>query len=174
MKAIAENTIFEHHGLSPRLGKSVFIAPGARVIGEVEIGDEASIWFNTVIRGDVHWIKIGARTNIQDNTTIHVTEGKASTTIGSDVTIGHGVIVHGCTIENLCLIGMGAIILDGAIIRQGSFVAAGALVTPGKDFPPGSMIMGSPAKAVRSLTPQESAGLVASAKHYIETARSYM
>jgi len=166
--------ILEFQGMRPKLGRNVLVASGAQLIGDLEIGDESSIWFNVTIRADVQRIRIGARTNVQDNTVIHVTHDTGPTTIGSDVTIGHGAVIHACTIEDLCLIGMGSIILDGAVIPTGSFVAAGALVTPGKTFPKGSMIMGSPARATRSLTPAEHEGLKASMTHYLKTARAYM
>jgi len=159
-----------HH---PQLGKGVFIASGAAVIGRVELGDDVNVWFNTVIRGDVNTIKIGARTNIQDNTTVHVTSKTGPTTIGSDVTIGHNAVIHACTIEDMCLIGMGSTILDGAVIRSKCFVAAGSVVTPGKEMPSGMMVMGSPAKAVRPLRDDELAFLAASARDYVATAKSY-
>ncbi len=157
----------------PDLGKNVFVASGARVIGDVVAGNDTNIWFNVVIRGDVNTIRIGFRTNIQDNSVVHVTRGSGPTNIGSDVTIGHSAVIHACTIEDNCLIGMGAVILDGAVICKNSLVAAGSVVTPGKTFPEGSMIMGSPAKAVRSLTPDEINGLQVSADHYVELARTY-
>lgn len=160
-------------GKTPKIGKNVLVASGAQLIGDLEIGDESSIWFNVVVRGDVHRIRIGARTNVQDNTTVHVTEGQSPCIIGSDVTIGHNAIVHACTVEDLCLIGMGAVVLDKAVIREGSLVGAGALVTQGKEFPPRSLIIGSPAKAVRQLTDEELAGLRESAGHYVTTARGY-
>lgn len=166
-------TILSYGSQTPRLGRNVLVASGARLIGNLDIGDDSSIWFNTVVRGDVHFIRIGARTNIQDNTTVHVTQGQAPCVIGDDVTIGHNAIVHACTVEDRCLIGMGAIILDHAVIGAGSLVGAGALVTQGKVFPPRSLIMGSPAKVVRPLTDAEVAGLSQSAVHYIETAKSY-
>jgi len=166
--------IIAYKGIKPQFGKGVFVAAGAHVIGDTFVGEGSSIWFNTVVRGDVHHIRIGARTNIQDNTTIHVTSGVHPCIIGNDVTIGHGAIVHACTVEDFCLIGMGAIILDRAVIGEGSIVGAGALVTQGKVFPPGSMIVGSPAKRVREVTPAEREGLRQSALHYVETARTYM
>ena len=160
-------------GKTPDLAPDVFVASGAQLIGDLKIGKQSSVWFNVVIRADVHYIRIGERTNIQDNSTVHVTEGQAPCVIGSDVTVGHNCILHACTVEDLCLIGMGAIILDKAVIRHGSLVGAGALVTQGKDFPPRSLILGSPAKAVRPLTDDEYQGLVDSARHYVETANRY-
>jgi carbonic anhydrase/acetyltransferase-like protein (isoleucine patch superfamily) len=166
-------TVMPWQGHKPKIGKGVFVASGAAVIGQVELGEDVNIWFNTVIRGDVNTIKIGARTNIQDNTTVHVTSKTGPTSIGSDVTIGHNAVIHACTIEDQCLIGMGSTILDGAVIRARCFVAAGSVVTPGKEMPSGMMVMGSPAKAVRPLTEAELSFLGQSAKDYVETARSY-
>lgn len=162
------------NSILPVIADDVFIADGARIIGKVHIGSKSSIWFNTVVRGDVHEIRIGARTNIQDNTTVHVSEGRAGCYIGNDVTIGHNAIVHACTVEDLALIGMGAVISDEAVIGKGSLVGAGALVTQGKKFPPYSLIIGSPAKAVRQLTEEEIKGLQESADHYVEIARQYL
>jgi gamma-carbonic anhydrase len=168
------STVIAWQGHSPKIGRGVFIAGGAAVIGQVELGEDVSVWFNTVIRGDVNTIKIGARTNIQDNSTVHVTAKTGPTTIGSDVTIGHRAVIHACTIEDKCLIGMGATILDGAVIRSRCLVAAGSVVTPGKVMPSGMMIMGAPAKVVRPLTEAELAFFDASARDYVATARSYM
>jgi carbonic anhydrase/acetyltransferase-like protein (isoleucine patch superfamily) len=165
--------ILPFRGKLPHLGDGVFVASGAQLIGDLTLGREASVWFNAVIRADVHFIRIGERTNVQDNTTVHVTEGRAPCVIGNDVTIGHNAIVHACTVENHCLIGMGAVILDHAVIREESMVGAGALVTQGKSFPPRSLILGSPAKAVRTLTDEELRGLRESAAHYVATARAY-
>jgi carbonic anhydrase/acetyltransferase-like protein (isoleucine patch superfamily) len=167
------STVIPFRGKQPKLAARVLVTSGVHVIGDVEIGEDSSLWFNTVVRGDVQSIRIGARTNVQDNTTVHVTTGTGPCSIGSDVTIGHNAIIHACTIEDRCLIGMGAIILDGARIQADSMVGAGALVTQGKTFPPGSLIIGSPAKAVRLLTEEEKAGLLESAEHYVDTARGY-
>ncbi len=158
---------------TPKLADGVFIASGARLIGDLIVGQDSSIWFNTVIRADVHYIHIGDRTNIQDDSTVHVTSKVAPCVIGNDVTVGHNAIVHACTVEDLCLIGMGAIILDEAVIGKGSLVGAGALVTQGKKFPPRSLIVGSPAKAIRLLTDAEIEGLKESAQHYVDTALRY-
>jgi len=158
----------------PKIDKSAWVAPDATIIGDVTIGEDASIWFGCVVRGDVHYIKIGKRTNIQDLTMIHVTHYKNPdrsdgypTIIGDDVTVGHRVMLHGCTIEDGSLIGMNATILDGAVIGKESIVGAGALVTKGKVFPPRSLILGSPAKVVRELSDEEVAELYASAKRYV-------
>ncbi len=165
----------------PTLDRNVWIAPNATVIGNVEIGEESSIWFGCVVRGDVHSIKIGRRTNIQDLSMIHVTHYKKPdmsdghpTIIGDDVTIGHRVMLHGCTIEDACLIGMNATILDGAVIGKESIVGAGALVTGGKRFPPRSLILGSPARVVRELRDEEIAELYASAKRYVAFKNDYI
>ena len=166
--------IIPFKGTQPKIGENVLLASGACVIGDTVIGKDSSIWFNTIIRGDVHSIKIGERTNIQDNTMVHVTAGQASCTIGNDVTIGHNAVIHACVIEDLSLIGMGAVILDKAVIGRGSLVGAGSLVTQGKVFPPGSLIMGSPAKVVRALNDDEIAGLKKSAEHYVATAKAYV
>jgi gamma-carbonic anhydrase len=161
-------------GTTPRLGRGVFLAETCAVIGDVDIGDESSIWYGTVLRGDVMPIRIGARTSIQDNTVIHVTAGKYGTTVGSDCTIGHGAIIHACAIEDACLIGMGSIILDGARIGTGSLVGAGALVTPGTDIPPNSLVIGSPAKVKRAITAKEREAIEYGARHYVELTRAYL
>ncbi|WP_292654619.1 gamma carbonic anhydrase family protein [Nitratifractor sp.] len=172
--------ILNYQGLSPNLAKGSWIAPGATVIGDVELGEDSSVWFGCVIRGDVHHIRIGDRTNIQDLSMIHVTHYKQPdksdghpTIIGNDVTVGHRVMLHGCTVEDACLIGMSATILDGAVIGRESIVGAGALVTGGKVFPPRSLILGSPAKVVRQLTDEEVAELYASAKRYVAFMKNY-
>jgi carbonic anhydrase/acetyltransferase-like protein (isoleucine patch superfamily) len=163
-----------YKGTRPKLARGVFVAETAAVIGDVEIGEESSIWYGTVLRGDVMPIRIGARTSIQDNTVIHVTSGKFGTNVGSDCTVGHGAIIHACTVEDACLIGMGSIILDGARIGTGSLVGAGALVTPGTDIPPNSLVIGSPAKVKRAITAKERAAIDEGALHYVELARVYL
>jgi len=167
-------------GILPTIGAKTWIAPSADVIGDVSCAKDCSIWFGCVIRGDVHYIKIGNRVNIQDLSMIHVTHYKKAdksdgnpTIIGDDVTIGHRVMLHGCTIESACLIGMSATILDGAIIGKESIVGAGALVTKGKVFPPRSLIMGTPAKVVRELNEEEVAELYASASRYVKFKEDY-
>lgn len=149
----------------PQIGEDVFIAPNAQVIGRVRLGDGASVWFGAVIRGDNEWISIGEATNIQDNAVLHSDIG-APLTIGAGCTIGHAAIVHGCTVEENVLIGMGATILNGARIGRNSIVGAGALVTEGKEFPDNSLIVGAPAKAVRSLDAATAEKLKESARHY--------
>ncbi|RUM63698.1 MAG: gamma carbonic anhydrase family protein [Sulfurimonas sp.] len=165
----------------PKIGKDTWIAPSADVIGDVTIGEDCSIWFGTVIRGDVHYITIGDRTSIQDVSMVHITHHKkedrsdgSPTIIGSDVTIGHRVMLHGCTIEDACLIGMSATILDNAVIGKESIVGASSLVTKGKVFPPRSLIMGSPAKRVRELTDAEVAELYAGALRYVAFKNDYV
>ena len=166
--------ILPYKGMTPKIDNKAWVAPGATVIGDVEIGEDSSIWFGVVVRGDVHKIRIGERVSVQDLSMIHVTHYKkedksdgSPTIIGNDVTIGHRVMLHGCTIEDACLIGMSATILDDAVIGRESIVGAGALVTKGKKFPPRSLIIGSPAKVVRELTDEEVEELYASAKRYV-------
>lgn len=173
--------VMNFKNFAPSIGENVFIAPSADVIGRVKIGKDSSIWFGTVVRGDVHYITIGERTSIQDLSMVHITHHKRDdetdgypTTIGNDVTVGHKVMLHGCTIEDACLIGMSATILDGAVIGKESIVGAGALVTKGKVFPPRSLIMGSPAKLVRELTDSEVEELYASAKRYVAFKNEYL
>lgn len=165
---------------TPQLKENAWIAPGASVIGRVEMGKDSAVWFGCVVRGDVHHIKIGDRSNIQDLSMIHVTHHKKEdmsdghpTIIGNDVTVGHRVMLHGCTIEDACLIGMSATILDGAVIGKESIVGAGALVTKNKKFPPRSLIMGSPAQVVRELTEEEVKELYASASRYVKFKNEY-
>ncbi|HIP03398.1 MAG TPA: gamma carbonic anhydrase family protein [Campylobacterales bacterium] len=172
--------IMKYKDLIPKMGKGSWIAPSADVIGDVTMGKDCSIWFGTVIRGDVHKIVIGDRTSVQDLSMVHVTHYKLEdksdgnpTIIGDDVTIGHRVMLHGCTIENACLIGMSATILDGAVIGEESIVGAGSLVTKNKIFPPRSLIMGSPAKVVRPLTEKEIKELYTSASRYVEFKNNY-
>jgi carbonic anhydrase/acetyltransferase-like protein (isoleucine patch superfamily) len=159
---------------TPKVHPTVFIAPSADVIGDVEIGSESSIWFNSVVRGDVHFIRIGQRTNIQDLSILHVTRKKHPLIIGDEVTAGHHVTLHGCTISNRVLIGMGAIVLDGAVIEEGSMVGAGALITEGMKVPSHSLALGVPAKIRRNLTEEEIAFLSQSAQNYVELSRFYM
>ena len=163
-----------YRGISPRIDPSAFVDVSAQVIGHVDIGEESSVWMNTVVRGDVHWIRIGRRSNVQDGTIVHVMNGTHPTTIGDEVTIGHGAIVHGCTIENLCLIGMGAILLNGAHIGAGSIVAAGTLVPEEMHVPPESLVVGSPGKVRRVLTRAEVADIQVYADRYVGYRLDYM
>ncbi len=150
----------------PKMDGSVFVAPNAVVIGDVELGLQSSVWFGSVVRGDVNYIRIGAMTNIQDNSVIHVTTAKYPSIIGDEVTMGHRVLVHGCVIGSRCLIGMGAIILDGVEIGDECLVAAGALVAPNTKIPPRSLVMGFPAKVVRELKSDDVAAHKRLARHY--------
>ncbi len=159
--------------ISPVLDGGAWVAPEAVVIGKVHLGKDVNVWHGAVIRGDVGSIEIGARSNIQDLTMIHVTGGAFDTFIAEDVTIGHRVILHGCTIKARALIGMGAIILDGAIIEEDVLIGAGSIVTPGTVIPAGHLALGSPARVVRALSDEEKAGLLLSAKKYVELARQY-
>jgi carbonic anhydrase/acetyltransferase-like protein (isoleucine patch superfamily) len=163
-----------HRGRLPLVHPSAFIDDSAQVIGDVEIGENSSVWMMVVIRGDVHRIRIGHRTNVQDGTIVHVMKDTHPTTIGDDVTIGHGAVIHGCTIEDRCLIGMGAIILNGAQIGTGSIVAAGALIPERMPVPPGSLVMGSPAKVKRALLEREVADIQMYADRYVAYRLDYM
>lgn len=158
---------------TPRIAADVFVAATAVVIGDAEIGPGSSIWFGAVVRGDVNSIRIGARTNVQDGTVVHVTHDGHSTAIGDGVTIGHVAIIHACTIEDSCLIGMGSCVMDGAVIEAGAMVAAGALVTPGKRIPTGQLWAGRPAKHMRDLGAQDIAEIEDSARHYAALAQRY-
>ncbi|HYV47767.1 MAG TPA: gamma carbonic anhydrase family protein [Myxococcaceae bacterium] len=161
-------------GMAPKLHPSVFVEQSATVIGDVEIGEQSSIWFNTVVRGDVNRIRIGRRTNIQDLSLIHVQKDQYATTIGDEVTVGHHVVLHGCTVGNRVLVGMGAILMDGVVVEDECIVGAGALLTPGTRIPTGMLAVGSPAKPRRPLTPEERAWLSRSAANYAEYAAAYL
>ncbi|MFX4153914.1 gamma carbonic anhydrase family protein [Aliarcobacter butzleri] len=156
----------------PKIDQSAWIAPSADLIGNIEIGEDSSIWFGCVIRSDINEVKIGKNTNIQDLSCIH-TDTNSKTIIGNNVTVGHKVMLHGCIIEDNCLIGMSATILDNAVIGEGSIVGANSLVTAGKVFPPRSMIMGSPAKVVKQLSQEDVDKLIAHAGRYIEYKNEY-
>lgn len=165
--------LHQFKGIWPQIGRETFVVESAQVIGDVEIGNHSSLWFNVVVRGDVNFIRIGNRTNIQDGTVVHVTHEQHPTWIGDDVTIGHNVTLHGCRIGNRCLIGMGAVVMDGAVIADEAMVAAGALVTPGTDIPSGTLYAGSPARFKRTLTSLEIAGLKKSADNYLRYVEAY-
>jgi carbonic anhydrase/acetyltransferase-like protein (isoleucine patch superfamily) len=167
-------TVRSYAGKHPRIGQGVFLAETCALIGDIVIGDESSIWYSTVLRGDVMSIRVGARTSMQDGTIVHVTSQQFGTTVGNDCTIGHGAILHGCTVEDECLIGMGSTILDGARIGRGSLVGASALVTPGTDIPPGSLVIGVPARVVRPVNRKEREQIEYGAAHYVELARRYL
>ena len=157
-----------YEGKQPRFGARIFIAENAAIIGDVELGDDCSIWYSAVIRGDVHSIRIGPRTNIQDNCTLHVTADTFPVQIAEEVTIGHGAVVHGCTIERRALIGMGSRVLDGAIVGESALVAAGAVVPEGMVVPPRVLVAGVPAKVKRPLSDAELERLEMSWRHYVE------
>ena len=159
--------IFDYNGVTPQIDPSVFLAPNACVIGDVQIDEKSSLWFNVLVRGDVNYIRIGKRTNIQDGTVIHVTHKTHPTMIGDDVSVGHSVTLHGCNVQAGCLIGIGAILLDGVDVGESSMIAAGSLLTPGTKIPPRSLVMGSPARVRRELTDAESAHLHSIAERYI-------
>lgn len=165
--------IYEFLNTHPEFDDSCFVAPGADVIGDVRLGRESSIWFNATVRGDVNFIDIGERTNIQDNCCVHVTHETAPTRIGRQVTIGHGAVIHGCTISDRVLVGIQSVILDHAVIEPDCMIAAGSLVPPGKTMPFGYLCMGSPAKPVRKLTDEEIASLVVSSDNYVTYIRAY-
>ncbi|QDL38214.1 gamma carbonic anhydrase family protein [Rhodoferax sediminis] len=164
--------IYELDGTAPRLADSAWVADSAQVMGNVELAQDTSVWFGVVIRGDTETIRIGRGSNIQDLSVLHADIGMPLT-VGENVTVGHKVMLHGCTIGDESLIGIGAVVLNGAKIGKHCLVGAGALVTEGKEFPDGSMIIGSPAKAVRQLTPEQIAGLKMSAQHYVDNARRF-
>lgn len=166
-----EVKIFPYKGVYPRIGENVFLASGVKIIGDVEIGNNSSVWYNSVIRGDVHYIKIGESTNIQDCSMLHVTNGKFPLNIGNKVTIGHSVSLHGCTLQDLCLIGIGAIILDGAVVESNSMVAAGSLIKQHYIVPSGKLVAGVPAKVIRDLTNEEIKDIEAGAHRYVEYAK---
>jgi len=154
-------------GKTPRIPESCFVEESAQVIGDVELGEGASIWFNCVVRGDVNPIRIGRRTNVQDLSLIHVLSHRQGTTLGDDVTVGHHVVLHGCTVGSRVLVGMGSVLLDGVEVGDDCLIAAGALLTPGTKIPPGSLVMGSPAKVKRPLDGQERALIRDSAANYV-------
>jgi gamma-carbonic anhydrase len=161
-------------GITPTIPPSCFIEDTGIVIGDVVMGEHCSVWFHAVIRGDVNYIRIGNRTNVQDLCILHVTHDTHPLMIGNDVTIGHSVVLHGCTIEDRVLVGMGAIIMDGVVVGEDSVVGAGALVTEGTIVPPRSLIMGSPAKLKRPVTEKELAWIKESAENYVTYSREYL
>jgi len=165
--------ILSYKGIYPKLHQTVFIVESAIIIGDVEIGEYSSVWFNAVIRGDVNYIRIGYRTNIQDLCMLHVTKDTRPLILGNEITVGHSVTLHGCTIKDRCLIGMGATILDGAVVGEDCIIGAGALVTEGSVIPPGTLAIGFPAKPRRDLTDAEKARIKQSAQNYIDYARTY-
>jgi carbonic anhydrase/acetyltransferase-like protein (isoleucine patch superfamily) len=165
--------ILAFDGKAPRIAPSVFLADGTVVTGDVEIGEESSLWFGTVVRGDVNHVRIGRRTNVQDQSMVHVTGGTHPTVVGDEVTVGHRAVLHGCTVHDRCLVGIGAIVLDGAVVGPDAMVGAGALVPPGMVVPPGTLVLGAPAKVRRDLTPEELAFFRTSADRYAGYAAKY-
>lgn len=161
--------LYELDNIAPKVGTDAWVADSAQVIGNVELGDAASVWFGAVIRGDTECIRIGRNSNIQDASVLHADVGKPLT-IGDNVTVGHQVMLHGCTVGDGSLVGIGAVVLNGAKIGKGCIVGAGSLVTEGKEFPDGSMIMGSPARLIRQLTPEQVEGIRHIARHYVDNA----
>ena len=166
--------ILPYRNVMPKIGKQVFLAPSCSVIGDVVLGDRVNIWFGTVLRGDMHEIRIGDRSNVQDNAVVHVAKGRSGTYIGQDVLIGHSAIIHACTIGDGAFIGMGSIILDHAKVEEGAMVAAGAMVTPGKVVKSGELWAGSPAKFFRKLTDEDYAGFKSAINDYLELAADYL
>ena len=165
--------VLPYKGVWPTIDKTVFCASNATIIGDVEIGEYSSIWFQTVVRGDVFPIRIGKKTNIQDLSVCHVTEGQWSLTVEDEVTVGHRVILHGCHIRSRSLIGMGSVVLDGAVIEEEAIVAAGSVVTQGAVIPARTLVVGVPAKPKRDLTLQEIQMLRISVEHYVTLAQTY-
>jgi carbonic anhydrase/acetyltransferase-like protein (isoleucine patch superfamily) len=157
----------------PRVDASAFVVDSAVVVGDVTLGPEASVWFHAVVRGDVEAVRIGARSNVQDNATIHVARDRWPTIVGDFVTVGHAAVLHGCTIGDYCLVGIGAIVLDGVMVESECIIGAGALVTPGTRIPPRSLVLGSPAKRVRDLSVDEIERLRQSARSYVDHVRAY-
>ena len=164
----------QYKGVSPTVHPSAYVDDSAQVIGDVAIGAEASVWMNAVLRGDVHRIRIGTRSNIQDGTVVHVMNRTHPTMIGSDVTVGHAAVVHGCTINDRVLVGMGAILLNGATVGQDSIIAAGTLLAEGTTVPARSLVMGSPGKVKRVLTDGEVASILAYSERYVGYRLDYM
>ena len=158
----------------PKLGRNVYISESASIIGDVILGDKVNIWFGAVLRGDMHYIKIDSRSNVQDNAVVHVTTAISPTKIGSGVTVGHGAIIHGCTIEDDCMIGMGAIVMDDAVIGAGSLVGAGALVPPNMKVPPKSLVVGMPGQVVRGVREDEYKMILERPQEYIDLATIYL
>ncbi len=156
-----------HRAGFPRVAATAFVDDSAQVIGDVEIGEDSSVWMNVVIRGDVNRIRVGARTNIQDGSVVHVMRGTHPTLIGDEVTVGHAAVLHGCVVEDRCVVGMGAIVLNGAVVGTGSIIAAGTLVVEGMAIPPGSLVMGSPGHVRRATTNAETVSIRRYAENYV-------
>lgn len=166
--------IHAYRGLAPKVHPTAFVDASAHVIGDVELGEESSVWFASVLRGDVNYIRVGRGTNIQDGTVIHVNRGGTPTILGDYVTVGHAARLHGCHVKSHCLIGIGAIVLDGAVLEEECLVAAGAVVSPGTRVPRGSLLMGAPAKVKRQVTDADVELIRRSARNYIALRAEYM
>ncbi|MDM7922583.1 MAG: gamma carbonic anhydrase family protein [Pyrinomonadaceae bacterium] len=166
--------IRDFKGVHPKIHETAYVTDDAIVIGDVVVGEDASIWFGSIVRGDVNYIRIGARTNIQDATVIHVSSKTHPTVLEHEITVGHRVTLHGCYIETGCLIGIGAIVMDGVRVGANSLVAAGSLLTPGTQIPPGSLVMGAPGKVKRPLTDEELADLPRFWRNYVELKKHYI
>jgi carbonic anhydrase/acetyltransferase-like protein (isoleucine patch superfamily) len=166
-------TIRAFGGKAPKIGEGAFVAPSADVIGDVVVGPRSTIWYGTVLRGDVQSIRIGAETSIQDNSVIHVDSSGFATVVGDRVTVGHSVVLHGCTVGNDALIGMGSIVLNGAEVGESAMIGAGSVVTPGTRVPPGMLALGSPAKVKRPLTDEEKRHMREGAEHYVQLGREH-
>ena len=166
--------LLPYRGIYPNIGARVFLAPGAAVIGDVEIGDDSSVWFGCVIRADVNVVRIGERTNIQDGAVVHVAKEGQGTFIGSDITIGHMALLHACTLEDGCFVGMRATIMDGCFVERGAMVAAGAVVTPNQRVTAGHIWAGTPAKPIRELTDEDRVALAKLAPRYVALAADYL
>lgn len=154
----------------PQVDPTAFVAPGAVVLGDVELGPQASVWYGCVLRGDINWIKVGAKTNLQDGTIVHVAHRGQGTSVGSEVVVGHRVVLHSCTVGDQALIGIGAVVLDRAQIGAGAIVAAGAVVPPGMEVPPGALVAGVPAKVIREVTPEQRQATLGMMERYLEAA----
>lgn len=166
--------VYPYQGVAPRLGQRVFLAPSAELAGDIEVGEDTSFWFHTAARGDVHWIRIGARTNVQDGSVLHVTHERFPLSIGNDVVIGHSCMIHGCTLEDGCLIGIGARLLDGCVVESGAQVGAGAVVPPGMRVRAGELVMGIPARVARPLSSDERRAIPEIAQRYVELKDRYV
>jgi carbonic anhydrase/acetyltransferase-like protein (isoleucine patch superfamily) len=162
-----------YRGILPKIAPSAYVDPSAQLIGDITVGERSSVWPGVAARGDVHWIRIGEESNVQDNSVLHCDAPDFPLIIGNRVTVGHHVVLHGCTIEDDCVIGIGAIVLNGARVGAGSVVAAGAVVTEGMQVPPGSMVMGIPGKVRREVTEEEKVRFRENAQHYVDACRAY-
>ncbi|MES2496623.1 MAG: gamma carbonic anhydrase family protein [Pseudomonadota bacterium] len=169
----ADTTVLTYEGITPTIDETAFLAPGVRVIGDVHIGAESSLWYNVVVRGDGNYIRIGARTNVQDGSVIHISTGTHPTIIGDDVLIGHMAMVHGCTLHDRAFVGFGSLVMDGCVIESDAMLAAGAMLTPGKRIPSGQLWSGRPARFMRDLSPEEMARNQKGVASYVEEARKH-